>query len=88
MAEDQNQEYADALQEGRQPLCIWCEKPLDKICQTQYDYLVWVWDAKAKRYTKDDSGADSDKPYHYGCETGDWEFLGESDAAEALGLTF
>lgn len=71
----QVKEMEHAFDEGRQPNCIYCSKPLDRIAQTQYDRISWEWNKKLNLYIKVSSCGDSDKPYHPGCGAGDWEFV-------------
>lgn len=59
----QKEEMALAAKEGRQPLCVYCGHPLDKVSETQYEYITWAWNAEKGGYFQDTVG-DSDKPYH------------------------
>ena len=61
LPDTQEEEYALAKQEGRQPRCVMCGEPLDTIVQTQYCDLTWTWDDEAKCFRKHDSG-DAEKP--------------------------
>ena len=67
-------EYEKAKQEGRQPLCSYCQAPLE-IGQTQCDDLVWRWDDEHKRYTPATQDGWAEKPYCRSCETRSWEFV-------------
>ncbi len=64
-----------ALKENRQPLCVYCESPLDRILQTQYDVIEWDWYKSLKRYVKQERDGDSDKPYHSSCGAEDWSYV-------------
>jgi hypothetical protein len=75
LPKSQMEELQLAAIEGRQPRCIYCEKPLDTIVQTQYDRIKWTWDAKARQYVKDDSGGDADPPVCGKCGERDWGFV-------------
>jgi len=68
------EEYLLAEAEKRQPLCIYCGKPLE-ISQTQFVSINWTWDKKKRKFIKDDSGGDADKPYCRKCETKNWDFV-------------
>ncbi len=74
-AKTQRQELADAAKEHRQPFCVYCKKPLERVSQTQYTYLDWIWDEQAGVFVKADSDLDgsgaADKPYHWGCDAAD-----------------
>lgn len=67
------EEFQLAKEEGRQPRCIYCGKPLE-VTQTQDIYLYWRWDDKQKRYVKSEGGGSAEKPYCLNCETRDWDF--------------
>ena len=71
----QEKEMELALNEGRQPNCVFCNKPLDRIVQTQYDRISWDWNRKLRLYIKVSSCGDSDKPCHPACGAGDWDFV-------------
>ena len=64
-----------ALKQKRQPVCVYCEKPLDKILQTQYEIIEWDWDKNLKKYVKEERDGDSDKPYHASCGAEDWTYV-------------
>jgi hypothetical protein len=74
-ARSQDQEMALAFNQKRQPMCVYCEKPLDRILQTQYENIGWEWDGKMKKYIKQECGGDSDKPYHSSCGAEDWDYV-------------
>lgn len=71
----QEEEMKLAKEEKRQPFCVHCTKPLDRISQTQYEFIDWEWDRKRKRYCVKTVGGDSDKPFCANCEAKDWEFI-------------
>ena len=79
--------YAEALKTGKQPNCPYCGKPLE-VNSTQRVFIDWEWDKKLKKYVKDDSKGDADKPYCRACQTGDWDFAGQSEEATELGLDY
>ena len=72
----QEEEYEMAKAENRQPRCVHCGEPLDRILQTQYDDLTWTWNAESMSYDKHDGG-DAEKPYCGNCEAKDRGFLDE-----------
>jgi hypothetical protein len=75
----QAEEMAVAAKERRQPACVHCGHPLNRVRETQHEYISWVWDAEEETFYKDSDG-DSDKPYHDraecpdGCGVHDPEF--------------
>lgn len=84
------EEYQRAIKEGRQPNCPYCGKPLE-VTQTQATFIFWNWNEEQKRYVKNDTGGDADKPYCVRCEAKDWDFIYGGDAseeAEKLGLDY
>lgn len=54
----QEEEMELAFSEGRQPNCVYCEKPLDKIVQTQYENIKCEWNRELKKYVKQEYDAD------------------------------
>ena len=71
----QSDEFEDALNEHRQPRCIYCEHPLDGVSETQGIFLSWAWDREQKRYVKSETDDGwSDKPMCDHCQTKDWDF--------------
>jgi len=74
LGETQQEEFDKAFKEKRQPFCVYCEKPLDKIQETQEVDLYWKWNAKTRKYVKGEGDGCSNKPYCTACETKDWEF--------------
>ena len=68
------EEYQKAKKEGRQPNCPFCNRPLE-LSQTQYTDIHWTWNTEEKRYIKDDSSGDAEKPYCVHCDTKDWDFI-------------
>lgn len=74
LGETQQEEFDKANKENRQPYCISCEKPLDRIEETQDVDLHWDWDDKKKKYIKGEDDGCSNKPYCAKCETKDWDF--------------
>jgi len=69
-------EFELAKAEGRQPRCIHCGDPLDTVVEVQTVTIIWTWNAKEKRYLKDDSGGDSYQPECDNCGTKDNDFTG------------
>lgn len=76
-ADSQREEMELALKQNRQPKCTYCDKPLDRIVQSQSETIVWEWNGKLKKYLKQDSDGDSDPPCHSGCWAYDWGFVDE-----------
>ena len=74
LGETQQEEFDNAFKEKRQPYCIYCEKPLDNVRETQDIDLYWDWDNKNKKYVKGEVDGCSNKPYCGNCEAKDWEF--------------
>lgn len=76
----QEQEMALAYQQKRQPNCIYCLHPLDKVVEYQDEKIVWTYDKKLKVYEKKNEGV-GEKPYHDcsacedGCAAADWDFI-------------
>ena len=71
----QQDEFEEALKEERQPDCVHCGNPLDRVSETQGIHLVWEWDNKRKQYSKSETDAGwSDKPMCDNCQTKDWDF--------------
>ena len=68
------EEYELAKKEPRQPLCVYCGKPLE-ISQNLYNYIDWRWDPKTKSYRKIDDMGDADAPYCVKCLMEDWGFV-------------
>jgi len=75
----QEEEMKLAIQEKRQPMCVYCEHPLDTLIEYQSTRIVWTYNEGLKKYLKDDSDGDADKPFHNcskcSCEAYDWEFI-------------
>lgn len=76
----QKEEMALAAKQGRQPVCVYCGHPLDKVLETQYEYITWAWNAD-NGYYKDAVG-DSDKPYHNCSKCPDGCGMHDSDFAD------
>lgn len=74
LGETQQEEFDKAFKEKRQPYCIYCEKPLDRVQETQEVDLYWNWDVKKKKYIKGQGDGCSNKPYCANCEAKDWYF--------------
>jgi ferredoxin len=68
------EEYRLAIDEQRQPNCVYCGEPLE-VCQTEYTFLVWVWSDMGKNYIKDDDEGDGDTPFCRACEKADCDFV-------------
>ncbi len=77
--ESQAKEMRLAAREKRQPKCVYCGHPLDRVLQTEYDHLTWSWNPEKGWFFRDAVG-DADKPYHdcrlcpNGCGARDWDF--------------
>lgn len=77
----QAEEMALAAKEGRQPVCVYCGHPLDRVSETQHRHISWASNAKMGGYYQD-AIDDSDKPYHEclkcpdGCGVHDPDFAG------------
>jgi hypothetical protein len=86
----QLEELEEAAAEQRQPICVWCKQPLQRIEQTFYEYVVFEWDDNQKKYVKliAQPSGDCDKPYHVSCGATDWDFIESGDATAKLGLTY
>ena len=84
----QAQELADAAKKKRQPICVYCEKPLDVVIQTQYDYIYWTWSDEEKMFMKTNGEGGADKPEHGGCGARDWDFIESGEATSILGLEY
>lgn len=50
----QAEEMELAAQENRQPLCVTCCHPLDKVVEEQHEDIVWKW--KDGKYVKMEDG--------------------------------
>lgn len=82
------QEFENALAEGRQPNCPYCRAPLvvRHICDYVHDF---VWNDKIKKYKKYewlDGGATT--PECENCEAKSWDFVGQLEAGRKLGLDY
>ncbi|MEW5840986.1 MAG: hypothetical protein AB1753_08280 [Thermoproteota archaeon] len=77
---DQKQEMELAYKSKRQPICIHCQHPLNKVAESQDEEIVWTYDKKLKIYEKRTDGI-GEKPYHdcnrcgNGCAAEDWDFI-------------
>ena len=67
------EEIEKAKAERRQPLCPYCNKPLE-IGQFYSVYVGWVWNNKKKCYQEEEPNWDGDAPFCDACETRDWDF--------------
>lgn len=80
--ETQKQEMKLAAEQGRQPICVACQHPLNKVREYQDTVIIWTWDAEAKKYLKNDSGGSGDPASHEcdqcNCEGKDYDFLDEN----------
>ncbi len=68
-----DEEYQLARHEQRQPLCIFCGKPL-RIEQALDVYATWDWDEDTKKYVRDEEIGNAYKPCCSECEHEDWDF--------------
>jgi hypothetical protein len=75
----QAEEMALAAKENRQPNCVYCRHPIQKVAEEQYDDITWIWNAETRKYEKETED-DSDQPYHEcsecpdGCHVHDPDF--------------
>lgn len=80
--EDQEEEMKLAAEQKRQPICTYCEHPLNKVRQYQDTVIIWTYNPNTKTYEKDDSGGSADKATHEcdkcACEASDWDFVDEN----------
>ncbi len=70
----QEEEMALALEQKRQPVCVYCRKPLGEIRQPQSEDVVWKWDKRLRRYQKSSDGT-AERPYHPACDSADWGYI-------------
>jgi hypothetical protein len=63
----QQEELQKANAEQRQPICLFCQKPLDKVVE-QTDLIYWVWDQRCQRYHMSVEPAPLDEIWHAGCK--------------------
>ena len=60
-----------------QYICPACNKPMNKIGQSQFTFIEWEWNIEEKRYIKKDNQGDSERPVCVECDCSlPWE-LGE-----------
>jgi hypothetical protein len=71
----QEEEMRLASRKGRQPFCVYCQKPLDRINHTQFVFIDWVWDKEKKKYIICSGDGDAEKPYCANCGVKDWDFI-------------
>ncbi len=75
----QEEEMKLAVQEKRQPICVYCNHPLDMLVHYQETKIVWTYDTQLKKYLKDYSDEDVEKPFHRcgkcKCESADGDFI-------------
>ena len=45
------QEFMQAMQEGRQPNCPYCQKPLE-VEVSQFEHCLWRWSCDKQRFEK------------------------------------
>lgn len=83
------EEFANALAEGRQPNCIECGEPLE-VRQIFHNCVRWVWDRKKKRYTKVEGcdACDAEKAECVACEAKSWDLVGQNEVSRKLGLDY
>jgi len=67
------EEFSKAKAEGRQPVCPYCQEPLE-IGQFYSVYVGWTWNNKEKHYQQEEPDWDGDAPFCDTCETKDWDF--------------
>ena len=80
------QEFTNALAQGRQPNCVYCGAPLE-VDQYLFHWVAFVWDKTKKRYRKVDEEGDSERPCCSRCGCNDSDFIG-TDAGRKLGLDY
>ena len=66
-------EFGRARAEEKQPLCPYCNKPLE-IGQFYSVYIQWTWNDKKKRYQQEEPDWNGDTPFCDACEARDWDF--------------
>ncbi len=77
----QEEEMKLAAEEKRQPICVYCNHPLDTVIEYQDTGIVWTYSKHLRKYLKDDTDGDADEPYHIcskcknQCEAKDWDFI-------------
>ena len=74
LPETMEEEFELAKKEGRQPRCVHCGKPLDRVEETQLDFITWIWDKKTMSYIKQPPAGDTETPYCANCGAHDYEF--------------
>jgi hypothetical protein len=78
----QEEEMKLAYETKRQPICVYCCHPLDKIVEKQDHDIVWTYDKALKQYKKSEEGV-GQKPYHDcgmcadRCSAEDWGYIDE-----------
>jgi hypothetical protein len=82
------QELTNALAQGRQPICIYCRAPLEVVYPVFHSWVEFVWDKDKKRYKKIKWSGGVQKPKCKRCESKDWDFVGQNEAAIKLGLAY
>lgn len=72
----------EAYEQKRQPMCVYCRHPLDRIVEKQDQDIVWTYDKILKQYRKTEDGV-GEKPYHDcgkcadQCYAEDWGYIDE-----------
>lgn len=68
-------EFQHAAMEKRQPVCIYCHKPL-QIAQRVEEQIVWYWNSLTGAYEKMHTLVDRlEEPYCTSCQTPDPSFI-------------
>ena len=80
-------EFQEAREEGRQPVCISCNEPIETIRQHQNEYIDWNWDEEKKRFVKAPETGHAEKPYCLNCNYEDWDFLDQNSEVD-MGVDF
>lgn len=70
----QKEECEDAFKENRQPRCVHCGNPLDRVGLIQETHLLWEWDRKQKKYVQTVSDEGLNDPMCGHCFSEDWDF--------------
>ena len=70
----QRDEFILAKKERRQPLCVYCQEPLDNIIEKWDLILVWNWSPEELKYVKATMVYNNGESKCDCCETKDREF--------------
>jgi hypothetical protein len=81
------QELASSQQEGRQPICPHCQKPL-AIEEMQYKIRVWRWDEQTRCYQKTIGEEGTSRPCCSKCQAEFPIFIGSEKLLRDLGIDY